>query len=143
MGFKWREINRDKIVGQWAALYVTLNRKGEIVISRVTWERFGGPAAVHVLFDDTNQRIGLKPTAPAMRNADPVRKITRHGARRIPAFRLLAETNIRIEDTIQFHDAEIDDDGTLVLNLRTARISNRALNHRANRAKRGKIEGGQ
>lgn len=31
--------------------------------------------------------------------------------------------------TLEFADAEIDTDGILVLNLRTAKVSNRALNH--------------
>ena len=42
---------------------------------------------------------------------------------------LLKEHCLTVKDTLEFPDADIDEDGILVLNLRTARISNRALNH--------------
>ena len=59
----WREVPRDAVKGQWAALYVTRNRRGYIVMSRVTHERLGGPKAFQLLFDAVNNRIGLKPAA--------------------------------------------------------------------------------
>ena len=55
--------------GRWAAFYVTMNRKGEIVLSGPTWQKMGEPKAVHLLFDTVNNRIGLKPTVPALANA--------------------------------------------------------------------------
>jgi hypothetical protein len=131
---EWSELPRDDTRPQWAGFYVTMNRKGEIVMNRATYERLGSPAAFKVLFDRVNNCIGLTPTSSQMRNAYPAYKAGRHGGRRISAFRLLQEHRLRINETLEFADAEIDEDGILVLDLRTARISNRALNHPTRRA---------
>jgi len=130
----WREISRDDVKGQWAALYITLNRKGNIVMSRVTYERLGAPKAFLLLYDQVNNRIGLKPTAPGIRNAYPASPSGSHGGKMVRAYRLVQEAGIVLPDTLQFHNPEIDQDGILILDLRTARISKRAANHSRNRA---------
>ena len=130
---EWREIPRDNVKGQWAALYVTLNRKGNIVMSRVSYQRLGEPKAFLVLYDPVNNRIGLKPTSPSFRNAYPASPSGSRGGKMVRAYRLLQEAGIVIPDTLQFHDPEIDQDGILILDLRTARISARAANHFRNR----------
>lgn len=130
----WREIPRDNVKGQWAALYITLNRNGNIVMSRVTYERLGEPKSFLLLYDQVNNRIGLKPTVPSSRNAYPASPSGSRGGKMVRAYRLLQEAGIVIPDTLQFQDAEIDQDGILVLDLRTARISARAANHFRNRA---------
>lgn len=119
-------------MGQWAAVYVTMNRRGFIVMNRTTHQRMGEPAAVLLLFDAANNRIGMKPTVLAIKNAYPVAKHGRHGGRVVRAFRLMQEFGIDIAETIQFQNAEIDHDGVLVLNLRTARIASRGWERRKN-----------
>lgn len=123
----WRECPRGDVTGQWAALYVTMNRRGYIAMSGRTFEKLGEPKACNLLFDAVNNRIGLKPAALAARNAFPVAKQGRHGGRLIRAYRLMQEFGIDLPETIHFHDAEIDQDGILILDLRTARVSFRAL----------------
>ena len=108
---------------------MTMNSKGTIVLNRAAHERAGGPEAFQLLYDAANNTIGLKPTPPAIKNAYPSSKSGRHGGRKIAAFRLIAECGLHIDDTIEFTDAEIDLDGILILNLRTAKISQRALKH--------------
>ncbi|MEP6847560.1 MAG: hypothetical protein ABI999_01800 [Acidobacteriota bacterium] len=39
MKVNWKEVPRGDIAPQWAGIYVTMNRKGEIAMSRRTWER--------------------------------------------------------------------------------------------------------
>ena len=129
MRSNWKEVPKDKVRGQWAALYVTMNPKGRIAMSRITYERMGEPKAVNLLFDDVNNLIGIKPTAPAARNAYRVCVGTPRGGRVVHAYRLIQDEGIRLPQTIQFDDPEIDQDGVLVLDLRTARISERARNH--------------
>lgn len=129
----WKEISRGDKRAQWAGFYVTLNRKGNIVMNRVTFERTGGFSAFLLLYDSANNTIGLKPSTPLTRNAYPAAKYGRHGGRRINAYRLLTECGLVIKETLEFPDAEIDLDGILILNLRTARVSNRALNHPSRR----------
>jgi len=114
------------VKGQWAAFYVTMNRKGFIVMSRVTYERLGEPKAFMLLFDTVNNRIGLKPTALGIRNAYPVGPSGRHGGRVVRAYRLMQEFGIVLKETIRFQDAEIDQDGVLILDMRMARVSSRA-----------------
>jgi hypothetical protein len=125
----WKMIERCDKRAQWAGIYATLNSKGIIVLNRAADERMNSPAAYHLLYDAANNTIGLKPTAAAMRNAYPAQRSGRHGGKKINAYRLVTECSLVVEETLEFPDAEIDHEGILILNLRTARISNRALNH--------------
>lgn len=129
----WKEISRGDKRAQWAGIYVTLNSKGMIVMNRAAHERLGGHSAFLLLYDSANNVIGLKPTAHGIRNAYPAARSGRHGGRRVSAYRLLTECGLVVKETLEFPDAEIDQDGILVLNLRTARVSNRALNHPSRR----------
>ena len=106
-----------------------MNRKGAIVMNRATHERLGSPQAFNLLFDGVNSCIGLKPAWLQMRNAYPAYLSGRHGGRRVNAYKLMREFGIRIPDTLEFDNADIDQDGILILDLRTARVSNRALRH--------------
>lgn len=125
----WKELPRDKVRPQWAGLYVTLNRKGMIAMNRVAYQKVGSPSGFVVLFDSVNDTIGLRPRPKEFKNAYPALAHGKAGGRRVAAFRLIADCRLKIDDTLEFPDAEIDGDGILVLNLRTAKISNRSLNH--------------
>ena len=125
-GNVWTILPKDDIKAQWAGLYVSMNRLGSIVINRAAHERMDSPTAFHVMFDKVNSRIGLKPTALAMKHAYPARKQGRRGARIIRANRLLKEFGLKIPDTLEFPDAEIDGNGMLIIDLRTARVSPKA-----------------
>lgn len=131
----WQETPRGDKRAQWAGMYVTMNGKGSIVLNRAAHERLGEAKAFLVLFDSANNTIGLKPATPLTRNAFPTLKSGRHGGCRISAYRLLTERGLHIKETLEFPDAEIDEDGILLLNLRTAKISNRAINHPTRREK--------
>ena len=61
MRVNWKECPRGDVVGQWAEFYVTMNTRGHIVFSRKTYERLGEPKAFILMFDEVNNRIGLKP----------------------------------------------------------------------------------
>ena len=130
MRANWQTCKRRRdLRGRWVALYVTMNPRGEISMSRLTYEKLGEPAAVQLLFDSVNNRIGLKPSHREAREAFPVGKRGSHGGRRIHAYTLMQEFRIDLPSTIQFYDADIDDDGVLILDLRTARVPSRVLNH--------------
>ncbi|HMT06444.1 MAG TPA: hypothetical protein PKA82_00465 [Pyrinomonadaceae bacterium] len=126
MKANWKELPRGEVVGQWVAVYVTLNREGWIVMNKQAFKKVGAPEAFTILFDDVNNRIGLKPTYKSMRNAYPVGPAGRHGGKVVRAFRLLTEYGIDLPETIQFQDVEIDNDGIMILDLRTAKVSPRA-----------------
>lgn len=131
----WEECPRGDVSAQYAGVYVTMNPKGVIAMSRTTYETFGSPEAVLLLFDRTNRRIGLKPTRRAMRNAYPVLISGRCGAKKVHAFRLIRQYSIDLPATVKFPEAEIDDDGVLRLDLRTAQIPQRVKNHWKNQKK--------
>ena len=127
MRAEWVEVKRGYVMPQYAGVYVTMNAKGEIVMSRVTHEKMGAPKAFLLLFDRVNSRIGLKPSTPLTRNAYPALVSNRCGAKMVRAYRLVAEHRIILPHTVQFHDADFDEDGILILDLRTAKPSRRAL----------------
>ena len=116
----WKEIPRDPKKGKWVGMYATLNPKGEIRLSRITWEKTGSPSAYQIFFDEANQRIGLKPTAQGIRGSYNAELRGRHGGHRIMAYRLIAECRLILKYTLQFPLAEVDTDGILILDLRTA-----------------------
>jgi len=126
MRTEWSILPRGDVTPQASTVYVTMNRKGSIALNGTAYKRTGSPAAFLIMFDKVNSRIALKPTAAAMKNAYPAQKYGRRGGRIVRAFRLLTEFGIDVPDTMEFKDAEIDRDGQLILDLRTARISPRA-----------------
>ena len=126
MEIEWTILPRGDVAPHWSGLYVTMNRLGSIVISRVTHERLGGPAAVLIMYDRFHSRLGLKPEEASERNAYPVRNYGRRGARIVRAFRIVTEFGIRPPDTIEFQEPKIDLDGHLILDLRSIRISPKA-----------------
>jgi len=127
----WIEIKRGDVMPQYAGIYVTMNAGGDIVMSRVTYQMMGEPKAFVILYDKVNNRIGLKPAALATRNAYPARVSNRSGAKVVRGHRLVREYRIDLPYTVRFYDADIDEDGILRLDLRTATISPRAAAHRA------------
>jgi len=47
----------------------------------------------------------------------------------INAFRLILEHKLKLTQTIEFQDIELDEDGILILDLRSAKVSARSANH--------------
>jgi hypothetical protein len=56
-----------------------MNPAGNIVMSHVTYQMMGEPAAFLILYDKTNNRIGLKPPTLTTRDAYPARVSNRSG----------------------------------------------------------------
>lgn len=130
----WEVIKRGDVPPQHAGMYVTMNPMGNIVLSRVTWRAVGEPKAFYLMWDAPNQRIGLLRTVPEKRDAYPVRIAnSRTKSRLLRGHRLLKEKRIELPYTVQFKDARVDEEGVLVLDLRTAKESNRAKRHYRNR----------
>ncbi len=122
----WELVPRGDVLPQYAGLSVTMNTKGVIAMSRVTHEKLGRPAFVDLLYDKTRNRIGLKPAGPACQNTYPVHNSNKNGAKALRAWRLISEYRIDLPHTVRFYDAEIDDQGILILDLRTAKPCPRA-----------------
>lgn len=125
MEIEWTILRRGDVAAHWSGLYVSLNKRGALVMSKVTHERLGAPEAYFVMWDRFNQRLGLKPAKAKETNAYPARKYGKRGAKVIRAYRLITEFGIRPPDTLLF-EPKIDQDGNLILDLRTIRISPKA-----------------
>ena len=109
-----------------SGVYVTINREGAIALNKVAYSRMGEPAAFLIMFDQTNSRIMLKPTALSTKHAYCAGKNRKRGGPLVRAYRLITQFGVKIPETLEFKDAEIDIDGQLILDLRTTRISPRA-----------------
>ena len=132
----WQELPNGDIPSRCAGIYVTMNPKGDIAMSRVTYEMLDEPKAFVIFFDKRNNRIGLKPATLATRNAYRVCAYTgRSGGKVVHAHRLTREYRIDLPQTVRFYDADINEDSILVLDLRTARVPPRVTNHPRNRNK--------
>lgn len=123
MKTNWKVIERDPRAGKWAQMYVSLSPKGVIAFSNFTWEKTGSPLAYLVLFDEENQRIGLKPTATGVKHAYPVLQRGQHSGRKLNVFRMMVEQGIKLKYGLKFPYPEIDSEGVLILDLRTAETS--------------------
>ncbi len=136
MRANWKECQYiERYSVPWAGLYVTLTRYGEIRFGKRTYERMGEPKALQVYFDAANNRFGLKAAHLEARNAFPVRPKGTGGGRLIRILGVLKENRIEIPETIRFFDADFDDEGILVLDLRTARIPKSVRGHPRNIAR--------
>ena len=123
----WKVIERDAKAGRWMTMYASLSPKGVIALSRRTWEKTGRPLAYLVMFDEANQRIGLKPAAAGEKNAYPASTRGKSDCRRINAFRMMAEQRLTLTYGLRFTDIEIDADGVLTLDLRTAAVNKASI----------------
>ncbi len=106
-----------------------MNPKGQIVMNRTTYEATGAPSAYLIYLDEVNNRIWLKPTHSANKKAFPAAPNGRHGGKMVRAFRLMPKFGLVISETVQFHDAEFKDE-MLILDLRSAKVSHRAISQR-------------
>src|SRR5438132_1427818 len=106
----WQQCTRDPKAGRWAAIYATMNPQGVIHISRRTYELLGEPEAFNLLFDRINTTIGLQPTRKVMKNAFSVQRRGHDHGRIIRAFGFAQEFRIRLNETVRFAGAEVDED---------------------------------
>ena len=121
MRANWTECPNEGWLGRWVGVWVTMNPKGRIVLGQKVYKQLGEPEWVKLLFDKPNRRIGIKPTNKGATNAYRVSRESARAPMIVRAYRLMVEFDIQLGETVQFDDAEIDEEGILVLNLRTAR----------------------
>lgn len=122
----WEVVPRGDTSTSGARLYAAMNPEGHVTFSARVFEKLGKPEAVLVMFDRVNSRIALKPTYKTVQNAYIVYQ--RGSDRRsmiVRVGRLLVEYGLQIPELLEFKNVEIDRDGQLILDLRTARASNR------------------
>jgi hypothetical protein len=81
------------------------------------WQAFGAPAAVEMLYDGNRNMIGLRPCDPQKRNAFEVRTRLKGKHYSISAGTFLNHFDIKPTRTMLFEKIDIENDGTLTLDL--------------------------
>ena len=122
----WELCPRGAEESRWQMLYASVNRHGDIVISRRTHETCGAPEAYQLLYDRERDVIGLRPARiDKEKDAYPARPRGRHGGRRIRGHRMMREFGINISSTRVFDRCQLDNQGVLILDLRDSRTVGR------------------
>ena len=114
--FVWGGNNDDRI-------YVTLNARGNIYLSRRALEELNSPEAVVLLFDPADKTIGIRRAAAERRNAHRLKvKDARGRGKLVYAAEFLRHYGVNVGGTLLFEKPELDDDGILVLELSKTRV---------------------
>ncbi len=113
----WEEGKKGPRQAYRVGHYVTITPKGVIFINRFTSEALREPVAVKVLFDRINQTIGIRRAHPREENAF-VAKTAPRGAKRIRAAHAINQFGVYTTETIRFLNPEVNEKGTLLLDLR-------------------------
>ena len=125
MARKWTVYEGGPNGGERMALRITLNSRGVMLFNKRAYEAMGSPGAVELLFDEGENVIGLKPRDLRFQNAFPF-KSKDHGKSKKYSYRILSLSpfcqhfDIKPRSTILFTRPDMDNDGTLLLDLSTA-----------------------
>lgn len=122
---RWQEFD-DPGTPRIAKLHVSISPAGTILLSRNAFEALGEPTHVVLLWDAETDAIGIRPVTANTVNAFQVYATNRSGAYRFHALRFLIKYDIKLEFTVRFPNARIEN-GVLVLELATRVRSYRAV----------------
>ena len=102
---------------------VTLNHRKVFLINMPAYELLGRPAAVELGYDENTRTIGLAPVDPRTLHAFPLKGKTtskKYNYRTIHAAPFCKHHEIAPRRTMLFTEIDLDDEGTLLLELKTA-----------------------
>ena len=116
MARKWEEF-ADPGTPRIANLHVSMSPTGNMLISRNAYEAMGRPTHVVMLWDGETDTIGIRPVPPRTLNAFQLYDSRRSGAYRFHALRFLVKYDIKLDYTVRFPTATIED-GVLLLELK-------------------------
>ncbi|MFN0278703.1 MAG: hypothetical protein ACKVRN_08880 [Pyrinomonadaceae bacterium] len=115
MARRWEEFV-DPGTSRIAELHVSMAPKGMVIVSHKAYEALGEPGHIVLLWESETDTIGLRPVPPRTTNAFRLYPSKRAGAYRFHALRFLRKHDIRLEYTVRFPTATIED-GVLLLEL--------------------------
>ena len=120
MHIQWSEfiLPAEKATITW--MRVTLSNRGIISLNRAAYRAMAQPERVVLLFDPVNYLIGLRPAGSNVKHAMRIRLRRETNANyRICAKNFCNYYQIRLKHSLKFNDILTQDDGTLILDLRT------------------------
>lgn len=94
-----------------------MNQRGTLLFNRKAFVELGSPDAVELLVDDRNSSVGLKPTAPDLPHAYPIRRMHKGRTFGFTCRKFCRDEGIKIDRTASFPTARIED-GVLILELK-------------------------
>jgi hypothetical protein len=115
MARKWEKFTEPG-TARIAELHVSMQPKGTIMLSRRTHEAMECPTHVEMLWEEETSTIGLQSVPPRTLHAFRVYRMDARGNQRFHAQRFIDKHDIRIEQTVRFPTAAIED-GVLLLEL--------------------------
>ncbi len=120
----WTEFDAGPAQTARDEIYVSMNRRGEIILNRLAVEQLGHPEAVVLLFDEETDTIGLKPSTRLFANAYPLKLKGQCGHRVVRGWPFVSRYKLQIDGTVRFRTANVED-GVLILELRSRAPVNR------------------
>lgn len=115
MARKWEKFTEPG-TPKIAALHVSIQPSGTIMLSRRTHEAMESPTHIEMLWEGETSTIGLRSVPPRTLHAFRVYRMDARGNQRLHAQRFMDKYDIRIEQTVRFPTAAIED-GVLLLEL--------------------------
>lgn len=98
-------------------LYVSLNERGVLLLSRKVYAEMKSPLAVRLQYDERRSVIGVEPDELFYPTSVPVHPRGKSGNHIVWALPFLEENNIRPGSTIKFLDPHFEN-GILILDLK-------------------------
>lgn len=105
----WEVCERGAVRNEWPRprVYVSLNRRGDIVMNAAAYAEIKEPSNVTLMFDRAKRLVGVKHPDPRDGQFFPVRRYGRGGRSRIiRAAKLLKQFGIEVEQTVVFSEPE-------------------------------------
>ena len=118
----WEVCPRGAAESRWTSMYASINRYGDIILSRVTHEAMVSPDSYQLLYARERDVIGLRRARLGIeKNAFPARPRGKHGGVRIRGHKMLREFGIQVGATRVFDRCQLDRHGVLILDLGDAK----------------------
>jgi len=119
----WTVFKGRSNISEKSEIYASINERNVVLINSAAFRALKAPEAVELCFDRANGVIGLRGVSKDAENAFPVKpKLKSHYVISISPF--CKHFNIRVAGTMKFPEAELDENGLLILELtKTLRVS--------------------
>ncbi len=117
MDRKWRVYGIGPRAAKRDRIYVSINHRGILLFNRKAFVELGSPDAVELLVDERNSSVGLRPTAPDLPHAYPIRRMHKGRTFGFTCRKFCRDEGIKIDRTASFPTARVED-GVLLLELK-------------------------
>ena len=111
-------------------LYLSINKIGELMLGRGSFEAIGRPEAVYLMYDPDNDLIGLRKTEPLMTNAFALRAKGDSGNFVVRAKPLCVKHDLRFDGTVQFLETSVEGETLIAHLLKTRPVRKRSSPNR-------------